>query len=60
MIQAVVDSFSLSFNGLQGNDVFEFYEKIIPLVVPAENAGSGSAIPAGYLSYLQETLRCYC
>ena len=38
VIQIVVDSFSLSFNGLQGNDISEFYETIIPLVVPAENA----------------------
>ena len=37
-ILAVVDSFSLTLNGLQGTDVFEFYEEIIPLVVPSENA----------------------
>ena len=37
-ILAVVDSFSLTLNGLQGTDVFEFYEEIIPLVVPPENA----------------------
>ena len=39
VVQAIVDSFSMSLNGLQGKDVFEFYEEIIPLVVPSENAG---------------------
>ena len=39
VIQAVLDTFTLSLNGLQGNDVFEFYKIIIPLVVPPEYAG---------------------
>ena len=38
VIQTVIDNFSLSFNGLQGNDMFAFYETIVPLVVPAEYA----------------------
>ncbi len=39
VIQAVLDTFTLSLNGLQGNDVFEFYKIILPLVVPPEYAG---------------------
>ncbi|MDE3260160.1 MAG: hypothetical protein OYM47_20190 [Gemmatimonadota bacterium] len=53
VIQAVVDSFSMSLNGLQGNDVVEFYEKIIPLVVPAENAGLVQLVLLG-LALIQE------
>ena len=36
VIQAVVDSFSISFNGLQGNDIIEFYLEIVARVVPAD------------------------
>ncbi len=54
VIHAVIDSFSLSLNGLQGNDVFEFYEKIIPLIVPAENAGLVQLVLLG-IALIQET-----
>ena len=50
VVQAIVDSFSMSLNGLQGKDVFEFYEEIIPLVVPSENAGLVGLSPVGIRS----------
>ena len=54
-IQAVVDSISLSFNGLKGHDIFVFYEEIIPLVVPAESAGLAQFLLLG-LASIQEAL----
>ncbi len=54
-IHVVVDSFSLSFNGLQGNDIFEFLETIIPLVVPAKNVGFVEFLFLLTFTFLQET-----
>ena len=54
VILAVADSFSMSLNGLQGNDVFEFYEEIVPLVVPSENAGLVQLFLLG-IALIQET-----
>ena len=54
VILALADSFSMSLNGLQGNDVFEFYEEIVPLVVPSENAGLVQLFLLG-IALIQET-----
>ena len=54
VILALADSFSMSLNGLQGNDVFEFYEEIVPLVVPSENAGLIQLFLLG-IALIQET-----
>ena len=46
-IQTVVDSFSVSLNGLKGSDVVTFYEDVFPRVVPAESAGFAGLLVLG-------------
>ena len=54
VIQTVVDSFSLSFSGLQGNDFSEFLGTIIPLVVPDELAELAGVLMGVAFTLLQE------
>ena len=56
VIQTVVDSFSLSFNGLQGNDFSEFLGTIIPLVVPDELAELAGVLMGVAFTLLQEAM----